>query len=480
MAKYHFAEPSVVDEIDFVRNEKGGLRAYLHANDKISKEKLGQVVCWLRDHDLEGLPFIFEGKPTLEVRGKVKSEKLLVHKLKEAGFVSGEPKIEETPADKMTFMDQFRKRSLQASGVSYLVGDYGFFNYGMKEADKLTMTGAFFYFLGTLSLVFYGRNDQSDLQVKDFANSLEHFLTKERLQPPPGSCLYAMTQDKEQTTLEQLEEFCKRYPSEIFNTVTALAGVFVAASAYKNKVHFKPAAHMDAHAIQEMRHEGWLDFGLGSMTTVSGLLATFVKEKKPDPDDPPAKGINWVWQKVHEHPLAIAGAGYTVSTMFHAASTFKAYREAKRVGDVKRLASVPNRALFVGAAFLSEFLLAISSKGHGDGVTSDDSVKESVYAMAAEMITKEPPETREWHIQHMCGFLQQPKVLAEAKEVVEKRLREQVAIMEHNPWNCSALCPGDRVPPQIPVSTAASQVPTSTMQPTAVIAHQPALAAHHS
>jgi len=461
MAIYRFESPSQVDAINFVRTEKGGMRGYMQATPNTTPEQLNTIIEYLREKKLEAIPFMLNHHPTLEVRG-FKKENTLVKMLTEGEFIEGKPSIEKTPEDNLTVWQKLRKRTLEATGWTYAVGDYGFFTYGMKEADHLVMAGAVSYFLGTLALVFYGRNDQSDLQVHDMAKDLEQFLAKEKVQIPEGTALHKVAQGKDQTLLQSLNEFGKRYPSEMFNSVTALAGVFVAASAYRNKIRFKPTPGMDATAIREMIQEGWMDFGLGTITAASGTLATLVKEKKPDPDDPPAKGTDWVWQKVQEHPLAISGAGYMAATMCHAGSTVKAYREAKRVGDAHRLASVPRRALFVGMALISELLLMVSSKGHGDGVTSDDSVDKSVYAMAAELITKQPPEHREWHIQHIAGFLQQPTVMAEAYTTVEKTLREQVHKMEKNPW---AAADGTK-PQAVPVQPAPQPVPQT--QP-----HQP-------
>jgi hypothetical protein len=248
---------------------------------------------------------------------------------------------------------------------------------------------------------------------------------------------------------------------------------------------------MDAQAIRKMRLEGIMDVGLGALTTGSAAISIFVNEKKRDPDEPPAKGLGRVWDWVQEKPLRVAGYGYMLSTLCHAASTVVAYKEAKRVGDTKRLSSVPMRAMFVGAALISELLVAISSKGHGEGIRTDESVKDSVYAMAGELIVKEPPDQRDFHIQHIARFLQQPTVLAESYEEVEKELRKQVALQEQNPWACCAyksqaeLKHGHEhaqhthaASPQSHVNThVASAIPGTMLQPSTIAAHNPQLSA---
>ncbi|MGE0755175.1 MAG: hypothetical protein AB7L92_08465, partial [Alphaproteobacteria bacterium] len=431
MSVYSYPQSDVIKEITFRKNAQGGMRAYLHARPDADPATIKEILDHLNGRKMDCIPGSLDGKPVLEVRG-FKNEKKFRAAVKQ--WIPGEPRIMLEPSDQITMMDKFRKRTLQASGVSYLVGDYGFVKYGLREADKLVVAGAISYFLGTLSLVFYGRNDKSDLQVKDFAQSLKHHLESENIQPTPGSALHEATKPEVKDPAQKFHEFMKRYPSEAFNSVTALAGVFVAASAYKHKVKFVSNGHLDAQALREIKHEGWMDFGLGSITAASGVLATLVKEKKPDPDDPPARGLNWLKQQIQAHPLAIAGGGYTIATMCHAASTYKAYKEAKRLGDKKRLASVPNRALFVGAAFLSEFLLAISSKGHGQGVTSDESVQRSVISLAASLVTMYPDDKKETLIKDLSAFLSKPEVLALKTSDIEKDLRQEVNNLEKNPW----------------------------------------------
>jgi hypothetical protein len=179
----------------------------------------------------------------------------------------------------------------------------------------------------------------------------------------------------------------------------------------------------------------------------SGLFATVVKEKKRDPDDPPAKGLAGLWERMREHPLAVAAAGYTVSTAFHAGSTWKAYREAKRTGDQLRLRSVPGRALFVSMAFLSEFLLAISSKGHGEGVQSDASVRDSALSLAADMVASQPRDTQAALVDSLADFMSRPDVLAMKNERARALLHEQVEAMRRNPWmeafRCDKALPED-------------------------------------
>ena len=443
MSVYSYPESKAIDQVTFKTTANGAVRAYLHASTDADTATVKTILDALKGKGFECVAFTFEGKDMLEIRG-FKREANLLSLLKANQWVSGKVDI-AADEEKLTLFEKFKKRTLQLSGVSYVIGDIGLWSYGVGEKDPLVKAASIAYFLGTLSLIFYGRNDQSDLQVHDLAKDLEKFLAEEKIALPEGSALHAVATDQKKSAAQSLHEFGKRYPSEMFNTVTALAGVFMFLSSYK-KLKIPFAAGGDLKAFHEMRGEAWMDLGLGGITAASGTFATVVKEKKHDPDSPPAKGFAWLWEKMREHPLAVAGVGYTIATLCHAGSTWKAWREAKRINDHERLKSVPMRGLFVGAALVSEFLLAISSKGHGEGVVNDASVDHSVIAIAAEVIARQPAEAREPLLQIIGKFLGEQKSLAMKDEEVIDALRKQVESSCNNPWvkahgDCEAIAP---------------------------------------
>jgi hypothetical protein len=473
MDSYHYAAPSVLDEVIFVHTDKGGVRAYLQAAPNAKAHDLRQVVEALHDQRWGTVPYTLDGKPVLEVRGFDNPKKLLT-RLEIAKAIHGEPEIEKTADEKQNLLGKLQKRSLQMSGLAYMVGDAAFIKYGYAEGSKLDVLGGILYGLGTMSLVLFGRNDQGDMQVHEHAKKLEKYFIKENVRIPDFCSLHSLADDKSQGIPGEAYDWAKSHPAELFNTIYVGAGACIAAAALKHKALAPPKIGETAKEIAQMRTEGWLDVGLGSCTTTSALIANLVQEKKRDPDDPLPKGaLNKVFAWVQEKPMRVAGYGYMVSTMFHAVSTTVAYRKALKQGDTKRLSSVPYRAAFVGANLIAELLLAISSKGHGEGVISDESVKDSVYASAAELIVQQPKEQREYLISHVAGFLQQPQVLAEAYEKTEKELREQVAYLEKNPW----VCDENGKLHDIAVSNGAHShkcdMPKTAVHPVAIAAHGP-------
>lgn len=438
MALYRFPANSLIREITFVPTEKGGVRGYLHAKAGASPEAMRKVIDGLTANGMETVPYSLDGKPVLEVRN-FKNEKSLFADLRKYSAIEGTPQIDKRTIQEPSLTEKFKQRSLQASGAFYIVGDAGFITYGLKEAHKEDVLGGILYALGTLSLLFFGNNDQSDLQVKEHARGLEQFLQKENVNIPQACSLHALAARQNKGIMSDTYDWMRSHPSELFNGIYVGAGACIAAAAVRHKL-MKPVLNESAKDRLQRLTSGFMDLGLGTVTTSSALAANLIQEKKRDPDEPSPEGIpNRLWAWIQEKPLRVAGYGYMVSTVCHAVSTSIDYVKAKRLNDTKKLSSVPFRALFVGTNLIAELLLAISSKGHGEGVTSDDSVNKSVYSIAAEMIAKQPKDQREWHIQHVAGFLQQPNVLAESYDVVEKELRTQLALIEKNPWACINL-----------------------------------------
>ena len=433
MSVYKYNQSKVIDEITFKKTAKGAVRAYLHARPEVGVEELNHAIKILKDAGFECIPFTLDGKPTLEVRG-FKRETQFLSLLNDNKLVNGNAEIVKQPEDIIDWRDKLKERSLQLSGLFYVVGDYNFFTYGRREAHPEDMLAGLMYAGGTTALVGFGRNDQSDRQVRDLSKKIMHHLAEAGVKLPEDHALHHLVTTKKKNLFENVHDTFERYPSEMFNLFTGLAGACITASALKYKVLKTPAAHMDLHAIKAMRTEGWLDVGLGTLTMASTAIGGLVDEKAHDPDAPQSHVVQAVLDWVRERPLTVAAAGLLVSTGCHAVSTYKAYDEAKRIGDMGRLGAIVNRATFVATNLAAELLISISSKGHGEGVVSDKSVDISAIAVAAELIAKQPEDVRESLIDYMGKFLGQPKLLAMDDQEVIKLLRHQVEAMCSNPW----------------------------------------------
>lgn len=477
MSVYTYPESKIIDEVTFNKSDGGHTRAYVHAVDGADKKQLQDIMCTLADRGWQVTPYSINAKPQLEVYG-FKNERQLLTLLEQSGLAKGRATHVKTAQDKHSFAEQIKKRSLQASGAFYLVGDASFTRYGYQSGNdlssRLNMIGGLLYFAGTGSLLAFGRKDPSDLQVRDISKKMASHFRDLDLNLPEDCSLSSITQDHQKGLLQKADDLFRRYPSEMMNLFFAAAGACIAMAAYKSNIkghasaedveqvfarHLKkmqaknPAiSHAEIAKMRENiahkvhvnhRREGWLDIGLGTMTGASGLLAMMVEEKAHDPDAPKKEGIAKLWQTIQEKPLAVAGVGYMVSTMCHAVSTAIAWNYAN---DARRK-SVPWRALFVGANLVAEVLVAMSSKGHGAGVKSDKSVNNTVISLAADLIVKQPRAMQNYLIDHMAKFLGRSDVLAVKDTQAADLLRTQVEAMRNNPW---ALADVGRSPPPAP------------------------------
>lgn len=448
MSVYTYKDSKVIDEITVRKSEGGHNYAYIRAAKDASPESLKEVMQAIEAQGWQMTPYTMDGQPVLEVRG-MRGPTQLTTLLESKQWAQGEVKFTQTQDDKKSFKEQLKKRSLAASGLFYLVGDAAFTGYGYKGADKLNMFAGAMYGAGTLSLLGFGRKDQSDLQVASAAKKLAQYLKQNGANLPNECSLDSIVNDHKKGLIRKADDLFRRYPSELMNLFYTLAGASIAKSAYNHmNTHVSDAdkqevferirkkkpnanfAEVSKKIDSNHKWEGRLDIGLGTMTGASGTFAMLVKEKAHDPDEPYKKGLEGVWQKIREKPLAIAGVGYMVSTMCHAVSTLKAWETATN----ERRGTVNYRAVFVVANLIAEVLLMISSKGHGEGVVSDKSVDKTITALAAEMIAKQPAAMQEQLIDYVAGFIGRPDVLAMKNEDARELLQREVEHMRGNPW----------------------------------------------
>ena len=212
--------------------------------------------------------------------------------------------------------------------------------------------------------------------------------------------------------------------------------------------------HEAVHTLEKFhKTSSWLDVGLGSMTFGSGMFANIVDEKVPDPDAPKKEGAAAAWEYIQQHPMTVAGVGYMISTLCHAASTGIEWK----IGTTEGKKAIFDRGVFVATNLMAELLVAISSKGHGKGVKSDTSIDNTTLALAADLIAKQPPEMQQELIDHVSAFLGQPDVLAIKDTQAKKQLQEQVELLRKNPWCCFTENKNSLQKPASAVSTPAWQ-----------------------
>ncbi len=469
-----YPESPMIDEVAFRKTSSGALRAYLHLKDNADQGMLTGVVDTLRSRGWQAIPTSENDRPELEVRG-FRNESQLITALQEKKCIAGTGTRIEEAGDKVTFGDKFGKQTLFLSSLSYLAGDLAFYLYGNKENCALKRSAGLAYFGGTFSNFLFGSNpligrpDRSDLDIHDMSQKMADYMNSQNIQMSPESSINSILDDHKKGLIKKGDDLCRHYPVEMMNSFYALAGVCIAAAAYK-QLHVPvdpkgveqyvakrisaikaaaPGAHIPPADIAKLHERGttllnklhhttsWLDVGLGGLTFGSAIFGNLVGEKKRDPDEPHRQGLEGIWDWIQERPLTMTGAGYMVATMCHAVSTGIDYS----VGTVESKKALMFRGTFVATNLIAELLIAMSSKGHGHGVVADDSITHSMISIAADTIAKQPPNMQEDMIEHVARFLGQKDTLALKDEDVKRDLRHQVEIMRNNPWaHASAAC----------------------------------------
>jgi len=505
---YRYPQSNVVDEIVFKETEGGAKRAYIHAKDNLPHEELAKIEKVFRDKGWQCTPYSRQGQFTLEVRNFDKEMEIIAPLVKRKWIV-GEQWHQKGQEDRISFKDKVKKRSLWASAASFIVADTGFIMYGHKEFSHLDAAGGISYLSGTLASLMFSRKDPSDLQIRDLSKKMAQHIRQHDFHVPKDSALAGASEDHSKDPIKKLDNWLRQYPSEAMNLIYVVAGACIAAAAYKEKIK---VAHkflakepvgtfardiqeyidrdignikkLSGNSIQELskealdakkkdiakklyrdyKREGWMDVALGTSTMSSGLFGALVKEKASDPDQPKKHGLARAWEWARERPLTISAFGYMGSTACHAVSTGVAWAS----GIPRRRKSVPYRAAFITFTTIGEILLAISSKGHGEGVKSDNSIDDTVVSMAAEIIAQKPQALHAAIIAETAKFIASPTMLAISDEKAEKLLREEVELMRKNPWavsltreqqaaNVAAASEGSNKPAEAVVQHAATK-----------------------
>lgn len=445
MAIYRYPTESLIDEVQVITNEKGGLRAYLYADNGSDTEHLRKIKQSLRAEGMKCVPTVHEGKPVLEVRGFTKTENLITS-LNNLHAFKGTATITAEPSDVRTSKEKWGNATLKLAGVSYNVGDIAYMWYAggpvVRDWKKSSGEDKFFglvgilggigYALGSFCLTFFGSRDQSINTITAATTKIERFVRKEGYNVPAESSIAFANYQPKRGPVKKLMDTIAKYPSEALNSIYVAVGTCISATSIY--LATKPIdLTQSAKEIEKAKfYRKWdrIDIGLGVVTATSAILGLAVKEQKKLDGDPKRHGLGGAIDWIKEKPLRATGIGYMIATGFHAVATVGKWKH-RDPADSKYFIG---RVIFIMANIFSEAMLTLSSKGHGVGVKPDASVDESVMAAAAELVLRQPPEKRETIISQLSGYIASPDVLATKADIVEKTIRQHLELMDANPW----------------------------------------------
>lgn len=507
MAIYHYRAPSLLDEVSIVTNENGGRRAYLHASEGASADALRQLRQDIKALGWKSVPTVHEGKAVLEVRG-FGNEQDFLQKARSHSWVNAQLKKTPIENDKRDLRTKIEHATLKATGIAYNVGDVAFMSYTLAErgyykgklqqaqalplsyqgraaslasaeesmkGSRLKIGAGIGYALGGIILSAYASRDQSQQQIKVASKKLNHFFHTASVVPPDDSALKDVTHEEHKGLLGRAHALLSHYPSEALNLVYIGVGALLAMSSIKQIRAGQKPHETPLQAKDRIREEKW-DIGLGAITATSAFAGLVIPEKKPEEDQEKRTGIGGIIDWIREKPLRATGYGFMLATAFHAKATYGKWRN----GEEEVRNTIKGRAVFVVMNVLAEILMAVSSKGHGVGLKSDESVDKTIISVAADMILRQPPEKREAMIGQLAGYLAGPTLVGKKPEDIQKELSSVVALVDASPWGSSRAAAPLTSPIPNEKMVAESGKPTSRIHSVKVDARvaNPQMSAH--
>ncbi|PZP84982.1 MAG: hypothetical protein DI582_07300 [Azospirillum brasilense] len=313
------------------------------------------------------------------------------------------------------------------------------------------------YAAGSLILFNYGSRDQSATEIKTTTAKIERFLKRDGLLDPNSDDVLIKQPEPKHGLFGKVHELLKRYPSEALNVVYTVVGLTLMRASLKEIGGLKGSIGTLEQTIAKQKKEGItdlfdqntlksmkeaifeerLDVGLGLVTATSAVAGIAIKEKTPIEGEEKKKGLGRVWQWVEEKPLRATGFGYMAATAIHAAVTAMKWRPKPddTAGSLKHRRQVmTGRAVFIGLNVVAEALMAISSKGHGQGVSTDKSTADSVLSATAQFISQQDADKQDALVDRLAGYIASAEVLGGKSEEIAKQLRDELAALKQNPW----------------------------------------------
>lgn len=308
------------------------------------------------------------------------------------------------------------------------------------------------YAAGSLILFNYGSRDQSATEIKTTTAKIERFLKRDGLLDPNSDDVLIKQPEPKHGLFGKVHELLKRYPSEALNVVYTVVGLTLMRSSMKeisglkgsiktleaNKATLDVFDQNTLKSLQGTLREEMQDVGLGLITATSAIAGIAIKEKKPIEGEKKPEGfLGKTWNWIQEKPLRATGFGYMAATAVHAKVTHDKWQPKPddTADSLKHRRQVmTGRAVFIALNVVAEALMAISSKGHGQGVSTDKSTADSVLSATAQFISQQDADKQDALVDRLSGYIASAEVLGGKSEEIAKQLRDELASLKKNPW----------------------------------------------
>jgi hypothetical protein len=446
--KYQFGSDSLLRDVTIIHALNGGKRAYLNAHEHTLPEKLLEIRKRLSEQGYITHKVLHEGEIKLEVRAFQDDQELL-RNLCLAGAIANEPQAVMAPEQKRGLWEWIKHNTFKACIAFYFIGDIGITAHGWFQKKRTKNTSVeiredvytgLFYFAGTLSSAISTalRGNQSDEEVRVVQEKFYESVKADGVDAEKAMPFAAENKKKQ----NPIVAFIAKHPAELMNTMFTGAGIFLGLAVMKRLKASKIKEIANPSLLNNTWHKGekfydYVDVGTGVVTAASGTLATFVKERpKTSEEKEPESTIGKAWRWLEEKPLRISGIGYMAATGAHLfSSRFKYLKTLHETNSHKEaFFDAGFRSIFGVTNVIAEVLMAHSSKGHGEGVRSDDTVETTAAAMAAEAISTQAPEKKGQLVENYATKLASPKIMGGDKKAIKTKITQHLDFNKKNRW----------------------------------------------
>lgn len=310
--------------------------------------------------------------------------------------------VDNDPSDDTPF-EALSKRSLEAAGYAYLLGDAALFAAGISKAQYKEAATGLMWGVGGLAAARYS-HPTAEKQLELFGHRLGEYLHKQGIEIPKDPTTEILT--KQQGIWDHVESFLYAYPSQTLNAVYAIGSTTLIAS-----------------GIQK-HNRGDLTAGL--MVAAGALAGLLVPEKKIDPEHPPEGFLQKTAAWFQEKPLRLSSAFYWTNNVGLLAGAM----EDQRTNPANK--GYVFKYLTVASYVFANLMLSMSSK---DNISGNDSTLNDLAKSSARVIAAQPPEMREALVQQIAGYLASQHEIHMKAEEIATLLHSKLAEVSIAPEN---------------------------------------------
>ena len=303
-----------------------------------------------------------------------------------------------------SLIERVKDATLKYSGLSYLIGDAALFAYGITDKNKKSRGAAFTgltWGAGGLALAIYGKQSQ-EYQLKRLSEDLGHYFQAQGVSLPKDNDLSRATLES-RGIMQAFERFMYDHPSQVLNAVYAFGSL-----------------GLMKDGLSQSTRNPW-KAASGMLVCAGGLSGLLLPEKEARPDETTASlladPVGWI----HEKPLRLSGALYSLNNITLAKSGFDEMR--KNPADKRYLYIY----LTVASYVVANTLLGLSHKDRDN--QANTLPLEELERAAAEVIASQPAEVQDALLQDVANYLSERKQVSQSVAELAEALKAQVAAL---------------------------------------------------